>query len=400
VKLAFIDCSIAGVSGDMLTAALIDAGASAERVKRAMTSAGGCLGEVRVRIRRVEINGIRAARVEVETRDEGGRSYHEIVTKLKKVSMPEQVRARALAALRRLAEAEARVHGRPIEELHLHEVGAADAVADIVGACTAADDLGLFEGEIISSEIAVGRGMTKATHGNLPIPPPAVLEILKGKPLFGVDTDNELTTPTGAALVATLAERFVRVFPPMCLTAVGYGAGKKDFPSPNLMRVCLGESVESLRPQEIAVLETNVDNVSGEVIGYTLGKLLAEGALDAGAIPMLMKKGRPGFLLRVLARPEDSERLSRLLMRETGTLGVRLLPSVHRYALEREVVKVDLRLGGRSFRPRVKISRDGGRVVSCAAEYEDARAIAEKTGTPLREVIRKVEDVARKQLEG
>jgi uncharacterized protein (DUF111 family) len=186
----------------------------------------------------------------------------------------------------------------------------------------------------------------------------------------------------------------------MRLTAVGYGAGKKDFPSPNLMRVCLGESVESLRPQEIAVLETNVDNVSGEVIGYTLGKLLAEGALDAGAIPMVMKKGRPGFLLRVLARPEDSERLSRLLMRETGTLGVRLLPSVHRYALEREVVKVDLRLGGRSFRPRVKISRDGGRVVSCAAEYEDARAIAEKTGTPLREVIRKVEDVARKQLEG
>ncbi|MGC8816889.1 MAG: nickel pincer cofactor biosynthesis protein LarC [Candidatus Hadarchaeum sp.] len=398
MKLAFIDCSIAGVAGDMLTAALIDAGASAERVKQAMISAGSCFGEVKVKIKHVEVNGIRAARVDVATEDQGGRSYREIVNGLKKIDLPEVVRDKALAALRKLAEAESRVHGRTLDKLHLHEVGAADAVADIVGACTAAEDLGLFEGEIVSSEIAVGKGLTNFTHGSLPIPPPAVLEILKGKPLVGVATPNELTTPTGAALVTTLASRYVGTFPSMRVLSVGYGAGSRDFPSPNFTRVCVGETWEASESGEIAVLETNVDSVTGEVIGYAIEKLLAAGALDAGAIPMIMKKGRPGFLLRVLARPKEAERLSRVLMQETGTLGVRLMPSVHRYMLEREIVRVDLKLAGLRFKPRVKVAREGGRIVGWRAEYEDAKAIADRTGISLREVIRKVEEAARSKV--
>ncbi|MEM4187983.1 MAG: nickel pincer cofactor biosynthesis protein LarC [Candidatus Hadarchaeum sp.] len=398
MRLAFIDCSIAGVSGDMLTAAFIDAGASAERVKRAMVTAGSCISPVEVKIKRAEVNGVKATRVEVETEDLGGRSYQEIVNSLKKISMPERVRGKVFAALRTLAEAESRVHGRPLGKLHLHEVGAADAVADIVGACTAADDLGLFDGEIISSEIAVGKGITKFTHGCLPIPPPAVLEILKGKPIMGIDTSNELTTPTGAALITTLANRYVFAFPPMRVSSVGYGAGSKNFPSPNFTRVCLGESLETQEVKEIDVLETNVDNVSGEVIGYTIEKLLDEGALDASAAPIIMKKGRPGFLLRVLARPKDSERLGKILMQETGTLGVRLIPAVHRLTLEREIVKVDVKLAGLRFRPRVKISREGNKIVGWRAEYEDAKAIAGRTGVPLREVIRAVEEVARNKL--
>lgn len=396
MKLAFIDCSIAGVSGDMLTAALIDAGASVERVRRAMISAGGCIGDVKVNIRRTEVNEIKATRVDVETKDEGGRTYPEIIKRLRKIAMPKKVRTAAFAALKRLADAESKVHGKPHDQLFLHEVGAADAIADVVGACTAAEDLGLFDSEVLASEVAVGKGTTKFAHGNLPIPPPAVLEVLKGKPIRGVDTNNELTTPTGAALVATLANRFVDVFPFMRVDAVGYGAGARNFPSPNFVRVCIGESVVGVpESQEIAVLETNVDNVSGEVIGYTIERLMKEGALDASAIPILMKKGRVGFLIKVLAKPKDSERLARVLMLETGTLGVRVMPSVHRYALEREIVQVDVKLAGLKFRPRVKVAREGKKVVGWSAEFEDAKAIAERTGIPLRDVIRSVEDFAR-----
>ena len=398
MKLAFIDCSIAGVSGDMLTAALIDAGASAERVRRAMISAGSCIGDVKVEIRRTKVNEIKATRVNVETKDEGGRTYHDIVKRLGKISMPDRVRTAAFAALKRLADAESKVHDKPHDQLFLHEVGAADAIADMVGACTAAEDLGLLDGEILTSEVAVGKGTTKFAHGNLPLPPPAVLEILKGIPIRGVDTNNELTTPTGAALIATLANRFVNVFPPMRVSSVGYGAGARNFPSPNFVRVCVGEPVGVPGSQEIAVLETNVDNVSGEVIGFTIEKLMKEGALDAGVIPIFMKKGRPGFLIRVLAKPKDSERLARVLMLETGTLGVRVMPSVHRYALEREIVQVDVKLAGLKFRPKVKVAREGKKVVSLGAEYEDARAIAERTGLPLREVLRSIEDIARSKI--
>lgn len=398
MKLAFIDCSIAGVSGDMLTAALIDAGASAERVRRAMISAGSCIGDVKVEIRRTKVNEIKATRVNVETKDEGGRTYHEIIKRLGKISMPDRVRTAAFAALKRLADAESKVHDKSHDQLFLHEVGAADAIADMVGACTAAEDLGLLDGEILASEVAVGKGTTKFAHGNLPLPPPAVLEILKGVPILGVDTNNELTTPTGAALIAALASRFVNVFPPMRVSSVGYGAGVRNFPSPNFVRVCVGEPVGVPESQEIAVLETNVDNVSGEVIGFTIEKLMKEGALDASVVPIFMKKGRPGFLIRVLAKPRDSERLARVLMLETGTLGVRLMPSVHRYALDREIVQVDVKLAGLKFKPKVKIAREGKKVVGWGAEYEDAKAIAERTGLPLRDVIRFVEDIARSKI--
>jgi hypothetical protein len=399
MKLAFIDCSIAGVSGDMLTAALIDAGAPAGKVKRAMLRAGELFGDVKVGVKRVRMNEIKATRVEVETRDKGGRTYREITGRLRKLMLPKQVREVTLDALKTLADAEAKVHGKLLSQLMLHEVGAADAIADIVGCCTAACELGLLEREVLASEVAVGKGTTAFAHGRLPLPAPATLEILRGKPICGVDTNVELTTPTGAALLVALADQFVNVYPPMRIDAVGYGAGARRLPSPNLVRVCLGEaSGRGPRSQEIAVLETNVDDVSGEVIGYTLEKLLAEGALDASATPTLMKKGRPGFLIKVFTKPADVERLARVLMLETGTLGVRVLPSVHRYALEREVVRVDLKLAGRKFRPRVKVARERGRLVGFAAEYEDARQIAERTGIRLREVIGRIEEIARKKV--
>lgn len=399
MKLAFIDCSIAGVSGDMLTAALIDAGAPTGKVKKAMLRAGKLFGDIGVKVKRVRVNEIKATRSEVETKDEGGRTCVEVEKRLRRIPMPSKVEGAVFETLRTLAEAEARVHGKHLEHLVLHEVGAADAIADIVGCCTAANELGFFKREVLASEVAVGKGTTTFVHGKLPLPAPATLEILRGKPIRGVSSKTELTTPTGAALLVALTDRFVDAYPPMRIDAVGYGAGARRLPSPNLVRVCLGEaSGRELNLQEITVLETNVDDVSGEVIGYTLEKLLAEGALDASAAPILMKKGRPGFLIKVLTKPDDAERLARLLMLETGTLGVRVLPSVHRYTLKREIVWVDLRLAGRTFKPRVKVARERGKLVGFAAEYEDAKQIAERTGIGLREVIGRVEEIARRKV--
>lgn len=397
MKLAFIDPSLAGVSGDMLTAALIDAGASAAKVRRAMIYAGRPFGNVSVKVKRVKVNKIMATRVDCRTKDSGGRTYPEIVNGIKGLRLQPEVKSAALDAVRTLGKAEGKLHGKSLKQLRLHEVGAADAVADIVGCCTAAHELGLLENEVIGGEVAVGKGSFEFAHGYLPLPPPATLEILKGAPVVGKPIDAELTTPTGAALLVTLVDRFSNAFPPMEVKSIGYGAGSRKLPVANLVRVCIGEASD-MQLQEIAVLETNVDNVPGNVIGYTIEKLLAEGALDAGAIPILMKKGRPGFLIKVLAKSKDSERLSHVLALETGTLGVRVLPSVHRYVLERELTRVDLEVAGRKFKPRVKIAREGKKVVGWSAEYEDAKMIAERTGIPLRDVIRRVEDVARNKI--
>jgi hypothetical protein len=400
MKAAFIDCSVAGVSGDMLAAALIDAVAPLQKVKRAMMAAGKPFGGIKVSIKRVSVSGIRATRLNVMTHDEGGRNYFDIIGELKDLSLPKEVRAASLESLAALARAEAKVHRRKLDRLVLHEVGAADAIADVVGCCTAAHELGLFNQEVLSSEVAVGQGSTTVGHGRIPLPAPATLEILRGAPIRGKPIDAELTTPTGAALLKTIAHRFTRAYPAMQVKAVGYGAGARELKEvPNVLRVCLGEVGESsLELQEIGLLETNVDDVSGEVIGYAIEKLLSEGALDASARPMLMKKGRPGFLISVIAKPKDVERLARLLMLHTGTLGVRVLPIAHRYVLQREILPIDVKIGGRRFRARVKVARERGKLFGISAEYEDARKIAERTGLSLREVIGRIEEAARRKI--
>lgn len=400
MKAAFIDCSIAGVSGDILTAALIDAGAPAEKVKMAMIAAGKPFGDIKVSIKRVSVSGVGATRVDVTTHDEGGRNYFDIVGELKGLPLRKEVKAASLAALAELARAEAKVHRRKLDQLVLHEVGAADVIADIVGCCTAARELGLFDREVLASEVAVGQGLTTFAHGKLPLPAPATLEILKNVLVRGKSIDAELTTPTGAALIKTIAHRFTRAYPMMRVKAVGYGAGARELKEvPNVLRICLGEvSESSLELQEIGLLETNVDDISGEVIGYAIEKLLAEGALDASATPMLMKKGRPGFLIRVITKPGDVERLARLLMLQTGTLGVRVMPIARRYVLQRESLPIDVKIGGRKFRARVKVARERGKLFGLSAEYEDAWKIAERTGISLREVIGRIEEAARRRI--
>jgi uncharacterized protein (TIGR00299 family) protein len=399
VKAAFIDCSIAGISGDMYIAALIDAGAPLQKVTKAMMAAGKSFGGVKVLIKRVNVSGIGAVHVDVITRDEGGRNYLDIVRQFKKISLPEEVKTASLQALTTLARAEAKVHRKSLERLVLHEVGTADAVADIVGCCTAANELGLLDGEVLSSRVAVGQGLTTFAHGKLPLPAPSVLEILRGVPIYGKTIDAELTTPTGAALLKTLTDRFTTSYPEMRIDRVGYGAGTRRLEEiPNVLRVCLGEIERPLDLQEVTLLETNVDDVSGEVIGYAIEKLLVEGALDASATPMLMKKGRPGSLIRVIAKPGDAERLARMLMLHTGTLGVRVLPISHRYVLKRESLPIQVTMGGKKFTARVKVSREKGKLFGLSAEYEDARKISERTGVSLREVISRIEETARRKI--
>jgi hypothetical protein len=254
----------------------------------------------------------------------------------------------------------------------------------------------LFEREVLASEIAIGRGLASVGYGKVPVPAPATLEILRGKPISGKQVDAELTTPTGAALLTTLATKFVRAYPTMRIDAVGYGAGTRKLPTPNLVRVCLGETSKAeLKFEEIVTLETNLDDVSGEVVGFVMEKLLVKGALDVRVTPTQMKKGRPGFAIQTLAKPADAERLARLLMLHTGTLGVRVLPT-RRYVLKRRVVPIKLKLGERGFKARVKLALDHGRIVGLAAEYEDARRIAERTGFGIREIMVRIEEAARR----
>jgi uncharacterized protein (TIGR00299 family) protein len=398
MKIVFIDCSTAGVSGDMLAAAMIDAGARAEKVRRAMIMAAKLFGGAEVEIKRVSISGIKATSVEVRTKDRGERRFIDIVKKINTAKLPPPVKEATIETLERLARAEAAVHGEKLEELTFHKVGAADAIADIVGCCAAAHELGLLKCKVLASEIAVGRGITSTGHGLAPLPAPATLEILKGLPIRGKAVDAELTTPTGAALVATLADGFVDHFPDMRVRSIGYGAGEKKLYDPNIVRVFIGETGKrSLSLDDIMVLETNLDDVSGEIIAYAIEKLIAAGALDASAVPMVMKKGRPGFLVKVLAKPKDAEKLARLLMLHTGTLGVRFAP-MRRYVLERELLQVDVTISGKKFKARVKVAREGKKLIGLTAEYEDARKIAEETGLGLREIIDRIEKIAQKRI--
>lgn len=242
MKLAFIDCSTAGISGNTLLAALLDAGANERKVKTAMMVAGKPFSGVRVEIKKVSVSGIGATRVVVKTKDHGGRKYVEIVQKLKKLELPASVKKAAMRTLETLARAEAVVHEEKLSQLTFHKLGAADAVADIVGCCTAANELGLFDCRVLASEVAVGRGVVSTGHGLVPLPAPATLEILKGVPMCGKSVKAELTTPTGAALLKTLVDDFVDAFPAMKVRTIGYGTGTQKLEIPNLLRVTLGEA--------------------------------------------------------------------------------------------------------------------------------------------------------------
>ncbi|MBI4584269.1 MAG: nickel pincer cofactor biosynthesis protein LarC [Planctomycetes bacterium] len=311
------------------------------------------------------------------------RSYRTIVQLIRSSSLPERVQGLAIRVFTRLGEAEARVHGVPLDEVHFHEVGAVDSIVDIVGAC-----FGLYYLDIETvwcSPITLGTGLAKGAHGTFPLPAPAALEVLKGVPVRQRDTGFELCTPTGAALAASLASGF-GTFPPLRVSSIGYGAGD-DRPGevPNVLRVVIGESGEARERDRVVQIEANLDDASPQWLGYLQEQLLAAGALDVAITPVLMKKSRPGHLLTVLATPGKEAVLEDLIFQETPTFGLRK-QEVERVILARDLVPVATPWG----EVRVKVGRRGGAVVTAAPEYEDLKKLAQSTGQPIKELSRRV----------
>jgi uncharacterized protein (TIGR00299 family) protein len=366
--------AFSGISGDMLVGALADAGADQGAI-------GGAIAALEigasVSFEKVKRRGIGATKfhVTVETQ-KAHRHLSHIVKIIEKAHLPERAKTHALSVFQKLGEAEAEVHQVPIEKVHFHEVGAADSIADIVGACLAFHLLGVDR--IVCSPVNVGSGTVKTEHGVLPVPAPATARLLTGVPIYARGPELELATPTGAAVAVTLAERF-GVLPPMTVSRTGFGAGGHDFPEhANVLRVILGEASGASEATTIVVIEANIDDLNPQVLAYAMERLLAAGALDVSLTPIVMKKGRPGNLLRVVARPEDRENLAQIIFAETSTLGMRI-QTAERRVQTRSFMEVETPHG----KVRIKVAGDG----SYAPEYEDCRKLAQESGIALKQII-------------
>jgi hypothetical protein len=443
MRIAYLDC-FSGMSGDMFLGALVDAGVPPRVLEE--TVAALEVG-ARLEISRVTRSGITATKVDVyshgekdlprevyweqrersqghqhghdhehphQGQDHGrehdavalrehnftqepsraeapaspehahGRGLSEIRGIIAKAAISETARKTATAVFQALGEAEAKIHSSDIETIHFHEVGAVDAMVDIVCAAVGAEALGVEE--IICSPLNVGGGTVKCAHGTFPVPAPATLELLKHAPVYSSGIQAELVTPTGAAIIKTLVKRFSS-FPEMKIEKAGYGAGTRDFPGhANVVRLTIGESQPTLAAntsqQIITLLEANIDDLNPQVFGYVMDRLLEEGALDAFGMPVQMKKSRPGMLLTVLCRPEDAAKLTQLIFAETTTLGVRRREE-RRQTLARNWVTVATRWG----EVRLKVASMNGTITNYAPEYEDCRRIASEHRVPLKNVM-------------
>jgi len=381
MKLAYFDC-FSGISGDMTLGALVDAGCFADLLRSELQSLQ--VPGWQLTTEKVWKNGMSATYVRVTTEDQQKhRSLSTILEILKNSKLAPQVRDRASAIFQKLGEAEAHVHDAPIEKVHFHEVGAVDAIVDIVGACIGFNALGIER--FACSPLNVGGGTAKMAHGVLPVPAPATACLLQGAPTFSNGVQRELVTPTGAAIVATLCDSFGPQ-PPMTVSAIGYGAGTADLEGqPNVVRIMIGEVAQQSAPdldEEISIIEANLDDMNPQIYGYVQEKALLAGALDVYTTALQMKKNRPGTLLTVLCRPEDANNLMSLIFAETTTFGVRT-HRAQRRILPREWVNVSTSYGD----VRVKLSRSNGHILHVAPEYDDCRKLAVEKQVPLQQVI-------------
>lgn len=380
MKLAYFDC-FSGISGDMTLGALVHAGCSADLLRSELQALQVPGWELTTE--KVWKNGMAATYVRVKTEDQQKhRSLSTILEILKQSKLAAPVRELASAIFTKLGEAEAYVHDAPIEKVHFHEVGAVDAIVDIVGACIGFHALGIDR--FVCAPLNVGGGTAKMAHGILPVPAPATARLLQGAPTYSNGVQRELVTPTGAAIVATVCESF-GAQPPMIVSAIGYGAGSADLEGqPNVLRIMIGEAAAKVSglDEEIAIVEANLDDMNPQIYGYVLEKVLSAGALDAYTTALQMKKNRPGTLLTILCRPEDADKLMALIFAETTTFGIRTYRAQRR-ALPREWVNVTTSYGA----VRIKLSRSNGHILHMAPEYDDCRKLAEENQVPLQQVI-------------
>jgi hypothetical protein len=376
-RLLYLDC-VGGLAGDMLLAALLDAGAELELLRAVPGQLG--LDGVEIAVERVVRQGVGALHVRVAAPDvRDHRDYREVRRLVEASALPGRPRDRALETFARLAEVEGAIHGVPPEDVHLHELGALDTLVDVCGAYVLLADLGVERAAC--SPLPFARGLTRAAHGVLPLPAPATLALLEGAPLVGVETEEELVTPTGAALAATVVDEWGPL-PPLTLERIGYGAGTKELPDrPNVVRAVLGTESASPARGKVVLVETNLDDLPPELVPDAVERCYAAGALDVWTVPAQMKKGRPGFVLSALARPEAEAEVARALLEETTALGVRV-SRLDRYELQREERRVEVAGGS----VRVKVALLDGRVVNVAPEHDDCAALARETGRPVKSI--------------
>jgi uncharacterized protein (TIGR00299 family) protein len=396
MRIAYIDL-VGGASGDMLLSALVDAGA-AEDVVRSIPAALQ-LPDCSVTFQRVMRGALSALQADVLTpRHEEHRHVPDLLAIIDRAAISDRVKEQARSVINRLAEVEARIHHSPIESVHLHEVGGDDALIDIVGVLAALDNLQVER--VVVSPVPLARGWAKSQHGALPLPAPATLALLEGVPIrYVADVEKELVTPTGAVLLRSIAHKFGG-FPAMKLGRVGLGAGRRELPFPNIVRVWLGEQMlearapagvhvrsDGLMVETLTLLETNIDDLNPQVYDHVLNRLLAAGALDVTLTPLHMKKNRPATQLAVLCRPGDADNLLPIILAETTTLGVRR-STIERLSLPRSIETVETRYG--SIRVKVVRWKDIERAVP---EYEDCRRAAEASGAALIDVMQAAREV-------
>ncbi|HZD57144.1 MAG TPA: nickel pincer cofactor biosynthesis protein LarC [Anaerolineales bacterium] len=389
MKIAYFDC-IAGASGDMILGALLDAGLSEADLKEHLSNLH--LPVFDLRSQRVVKQGISAVRVDVLVADElPERRLPEIKAVIQESDLIDEIKTQAIHIFDRLGEAEASIHGIPTDQVHLHELGGLDTIVDVIGALAGLRALGI--GRAYASPLPLGRGFTSGAHGRIPLPAPATLALLKGVPVVGSDVEMELVTPTAAALLSSLVESYGPT-PAMTLGSVGYGAGSRDLPIPNVLRLLVGaQAVPGLGTYETLVsLETNIDDLNPQVYEHVMARLFEAGALDVTLSPLQMKKNRPGTQLWVLCRPEDADAMAKILLAETSTLGVRR-QRVERLSLTRSMETVQTPYGP----VRVKIARLDPEQEKIKPEYEDCRRLAQEKQVPLGEVIQAAEFAARTQ---
>jgi pyridinium-3,5-bisthiocarboxylic acid mononucleotide nickel chelatase len=384
VRILYFDC-FAGIAGDMTVAALLELGVPLELLRERLALLELPPSTYELTTEKVARSGITATRFDVTTAHEHRhRHYSDIAAMIDRSGLPAGAREKAGRIFLRLAEAEAKVHGVDIGEVHFHEVGAVDSIVDIVGTAIGLDYLGIDA--IHASPLPYGSGFVQTAHGRLPVPAPATAELIRGMPVHFESGPGERVTPTGAAILAALADGFGHP-PVMRVEAVGCGAGTKDFDDcPNILRVVMGKTEVSFPKDEILVVETHIDDMNPEILGFLMEKLLAEGALDVAYTPIQMKKNRPGVKLTLLAHRDGLEKLSRVVLTESTTAGVRYYPAERLMLARTEEVR-ETSLG----RLRVKVFHDGGKPLRVVPEFEECRRLASERGLTLLEVYRIVE---------
>jgi pyridinium-3,5-bisthiocarboxylic acid mononucleotide nickel chelatase len=377
MRIAYLDC-FSGISGDMFLGALIDSGLSLRQLKQEIAKLP--LKGYQLKAQKVFRCGFSGTQVKVILKDEKPLAIPQMQTIVKKSRLSNAIKETILRVLQRLVEAETKIHlgkHHSTHQPHLHELGSQDTIIDIVGAVSGLELLGIDK--IYVSPLPLNSGMIKSAHGLIPLPAPATLELIKGFQLYPSSINKEMVTPTGAVLASVLGEPAPNM-PIMNVSSIGYGAGSWELTEqPNMLRLIIGKSANQMITETVWCIETNIDNTSPEIMGYILERLRSEGALDAVVIPIQMKKSRPGFLLQVIARPDDLNKLENIIFTESGTLGIRHYPTT-RIILNRKTITVKTRYG----KVRVKIGQLGNEIKSIAPEYDDCVKLACAKNVPLK----------------